>query len=109
MSFEGSLFRGGENQERIVNEALVVASSKNNPDKVFLKQLKNQAIVFGLEMPSDGRRREESTYKFSDIAEPWEIDLWKSYMKLYFPCHEGASNSGKSRTVSLGDNEFNPD
>ena len=108
-AFEGSLFRGGENQERIINEALVVAFSKNNPDKVFLKQLKNQAIVFGLELPSDSRRKEESTYKFSDIVEEWEIDLWKSHMKRYFPCHEGASNSGKSGPVSLGDNEFNPD
>ena len=42
-SFEGSLFRGGENQERIINDASVVASSKNNPD--FLEQLKNQAIL----------------------------------------------------------------
>ena len=71
--------------------------------------MKNQAIVFGLELPSDSRRKEESTYKFSDIAEPWEIDLWKSHMKHYFPCHEGALNSGKSGPVSLGDKEFNPD
>ena len=108
-AFEGSLFRGGENQERIINEALVVASSKNNPDKVLLKQLKNQAIVFGLELPSDSRRREESTYKFSDFVEQWEIDLWKSHMKHYFPCHEGALNSDKSGPVLLGDKEFNPD
>ena len=99
--FEGSLFRGGENQERIINETLVVVSSKNNPDKVFLKQLTNQAIVFGLELPSDSHRREESTYKFSDFAEPWEIDLWKSHMKHYFPCHEGASNSGESGVSNM--------
>ena len=108
-AFEGSLLRGGENQERIINEALVVASSKNNPDKVFLKQLKNQAIVFGLELPSDSSTREGSTNKFSDIVEQWEIDVWKAHMKHYFPCHEGALNSGKSGPVSLGDNEFNPD
>ena len=30
-------------------------------------------------------------------------------MKHYFPCDEGALNSGKSGPVLLGDKEFNPD
>ena len=108
-AFEGCLFRGGMNQERIINEALVVASSKNNPDKVFLKQLKNQAILYGLEFRSDNGNKKDSTYKFSNIAEEWEIDMWKSHMNDYFPCYKTAANSRKTGPVLLGDNDLNPD
>ncbi len=97
------------NQEQIIFEALVVASSKKNPDKVFLKQLKNQAILFGLELPFDSSRRKEFTYKTSDIVEEWEIDMWKSHMNRYFPCYEAASNSGKTGPIRLKDKDFNPD
>ena len=82
-AFEGCLFRAGFVQERIINEALVVASSILPPDKVFLKHLKNASVVFKYDLPS--AKGKSKSFKASDIVEDWEITLWQSQFKNVFP------------------------
>lgn len=82
-AFEKAAFVAGENQKYIVEEAIVVAASQPNPDKVFLKQLKWMQINFGYDIPSIT----ESTpsQKVSDNIENWELDLWKASFDRIFP------------------------
>ena len=98
--FEESLFRSGENQEQTINDVSVVASQINNPD--FLELLKNQTILLDWNYLPIVVEGQNTTYKFSDIAEQWEIDMRKSRMKHYFPCDEGSFSLGKSPCIARG-------
>ena len=82
-SFEGSLFRAGINQKKILEEAIVVAASISKPDKVFLKHLKNAQLMFRYDIPSV--QSNEPSNKFSDIIEDWEVQNWKASFNLIFP------------------------
>ncbi|MFD2231359.1 ankyrin repeat domain-containing protein [Alkalimarinus sediminis] len=82
-AFEDSLFRAGENQKFIIEEAMVVAASLPNPDRVFLKDLKWSLISFGYDIPSISNGKPSS--KFSDTIEDWELKLWKSSFSVIFP------------------------
>lgn len=95
LAFEGSLFRSGKHQQEIIEEALVVASSLEKRDKVFLKHLKWMAINFGYDIPSANTRSPSNT--FSDSVEGWEVDLWQSQLGLLFP------DSGLYQGVSYKD------
>ncbi len=108
-AFKGSLYRGGKYQEQIINQALVVASSLKHPDKVFLKQLKNQAILFGLEMSVIGNKVKKRSYSHSTFVKKWEIDMWKSHMNHYFPCYESSIDSRRTVPVLLSVEDFKPD
>lgn len=82
-AFEGSLFRSGKAHKLIVNEALVVAASSSNPDRVFLKKLKWSLINFGYDIPSATSDKKSS--KFSENIEDWEVMSWKSSFNTTFP------------------------
>jgi ankyrin repeat protein len=82
-AFEDSLFRSGENQKAILFEAIVVAASLENPDKVFLKHLKWTLINFNYDIPSVNAQKPSKN--FSDSVEDWEIQLWKSNFDSMFP------------------------
>jgi hypothetical protein len=82
-AFEKAAFVAGEHQKYIAEEAIVVASCQQNPDKVFLKQIKWMQVIFGYDIPS--RTNSEPSQKVSDNIEEWEIDLWRSSFNLVFP------------------------
>ncbi|NVK41177.1 MAG: ankyrin repeat domain-containing protein [Oceanospirillaceae bacterium] len=82
-AFEDCMFRAGDNQKWIIYEALVVAAAQANPDKVFLKHLKNACTAFGYDIPSVSD--ETPSNKFADTVEPWEIEQWKAQFYRLFP------------------------
>jgi ankyrin repeat protein len=83
LAFDGGLFRAGINQKMIIEEAIVVAASLGKPDKVFLKHLKNAQLMFKYDIPSV--QSNESSNKFSDIIEDWEVQNWKASFFRVFP------------------------
>ncbi len=83
LAFDGCLFRAGINQKMIIEEAIVVAASLGKPDKVFLKHLKNAQLTSKYDIPSV--QNNESSNKFSDIIEDWEVQNWKASFFLVFP------------------------
>ncbi|WP_375185911.1 hypothetical protein [Pseudoalteromonas sp.] len=83
LAFEESLFRAGINQKFIIEEAIVVAASQEKPDKVFLKHLKNALLMFNYDIPSV--QSKESSNKFSDIIEDWEVQNWRASFNRVFP------------------------
>ncbi|SEH04523.1 ankyrin repeat domain-containing protein [Candidatus Venteria ishoeyi] len=85
MAFEGCLYRNGEQQKDIINEAVIVAASLKNPDKVFLKKLKNVAITFGYEIPVTSSIQGKKSNKTSEFIEDWEVNLWQSHFGKVFP------------------------
>lgn len=82
-AFESALFLAGENQQPIVEEAIVVAASQPNPDRVFLKQLKWTLINFGYDIASNSQAK--PSQKATDTIEEWELELWKSGFDRVFP------------------------
>ncbi|QUN04793.1 ankyrin repeat domain-containing protein [Shewanella yunxiaonensis] len=80
---ENSLFIAGDGQKHIIEEALVVAASQSNPDRVFLKQLKWALILFGYDIPSVTTAA--PSQKFSDNIEDWELKNWRTHFDRVFP------------------------
>lgn len=85
VAFESALFSAGKNQQQIAEEAMVVAASQPNPDRVFLKQLKWSLINFGYDIASNSQAK--PSQKASDTIEEWELELWKSGFDHVFPKH----------------------
>ena len=83
LGFEECLYRAGINQKYIIEEAIVIAASQEKPDKVFLKHLKNALLMFNYDIPSV--QHKESSNKFSDIIEDWEIQSWRASFYRVFP------------------------
>lgn len=83
VAFESALFSAGKNQQQIAEEAIVVAASQPNPDRVFLKQLKWSLISFGYDIASHSHSK--PSQKATDTIEEWELDLWKSNFDRVFP------------------------
>ncbi|WP_278404059.1 ankyrin repeat domain-containing protein, partial [Pseudoalteromonas ruthenica] len=81
--FDECLYRAGINQKYIIEEAIVVAASQEKPDKVFLKHLKNALLMFNYDIPSV--QSGESSNKFSDIIEDWEVQNWRASFYKVFP------------------------
>jgi hypothetical protein len=102
-AFEACLFSAGENQERIIEEALPVAASLEKPDIVFLKDLKRMCITFGYDIPSISS--DKFSNKASTLIEDWELDLWRrSFSGMfpkqgYFPEFKGYETSRKGPIV----------
>ena len=91
-AFDDSLYRAGINQKFLIEEALVVSASLPKPDRVFLKHLKNALINFKYDIPSVLKK--ESSNKFSDVIEDWEVELWKASFHRVFP-KVGLFSAGK--------------
>lgn len=83
LGFDECLYRAGINQKYIIEEAIVIAASQEKPDKVFLKHLKNALLMFNYDIPSV--QHNESSNKFSDIIEDWEVENWRSSFYKVFP------------------------
>ncbi|WP_219013218.1 hypothetical protein [Shewanella algae] len=83
LAFEHALFRAGLNLKSIIEEALIIASCQETPDKVFLKHLKWAHINFGYDIPSVPSA--QPSKKFDDSIEPWEIKNWRSAFEKKFP------------------------
>lgn len=77
------LYRTGDQQEIIINEALLVSSVKSAPDKVFIRELRWMQLLFGYE--SNHTDSPESSVKFEDWADNGEIEIWQSQFRRYFP------------------------
>lgn len=82
-AFEDCLYRSGENQLLLAEEALVLAANLKNPDKVFLRRMKWSLVQFGYDIPSAGADRISA--KFEDTVEDWEVKMWASHLKSVFP------------------------
>ncbi|WP_345871160.1 ankyrin repeat domain-containing protein [Shewanella algae] len=85
LAFEHALFRAGLNLKSIIEEALIIASCLDTPDKVFLKHLKWAHINFGYDIPSISTSTPSN--KFDDSIEPWEIRMWRCRFLDVFPAH----------------------
>lgn len=83
LGFYECLYRSGINQKYIIEEAIVIAASQEKPDKVFLKHLKNALLMFNYDIPSV--QGCESSNKFSDIIEDWEVQNWRASFYKVFP------------------------
>ncbi|WP_417227126.1 ankyrin repeat domain-containing protein [Amphritea sp.] len=82
-AFSDCLYRAGENQKAIIEEAIVIAASVESPNKVFLKHLKWANTTFGYDLPSISSKQPSN--KFSDNIEDWEVDVWKASFSTVFP------------------------
>lgn len=87
-AFNYSLYTAGKEQLKIIQEALAVAAVCE--DRVFLKNLKKQAIAFGLyhyfeaEQPDPLQGNQRSRSK-DNFVEDWEVDQWKETFPQLFP------------------------
>lgn len=95
-AFRGGLYRAGFQQQKIIEEAVVVASSLASPDKVFLKQLKFASLTFNYDIPSV--QVKTASNKITDVIEDWEIDNWRSSFHTIFP-ESGLFESGRKQRV----------
>lgn len=86
-AFDQSLFFAGPSMKGIIQEALPVAASLSpQPDKTFIKRLKNSAIMFGIELPlyKEVSTRSENN-RFDSVVEEWEVEMYRSTLSEYFP------------------------
>lgn len=95
-AFGEGLYRAGFQQKKIIEEAVVVASSLASPDKVFLKQLKFASLTFNYDIPSV--QAKVASNKILDVIEDWEIDNWRSSFHTIFP-ESGLFESGRKQRV----------
>ncbi len=91
-----SLYRAGFQQQNIIEEAIVVASSLASPDKIFLKKLKFASLTFNYDIPSVPS--DKASNKVSDVIENWEVDNWRSSFHVIFP-ESGLFESSKKHIV----------
>jgi|GEM_PF-5203659 len=88
-AFNHALYRVGNQQKSVIKRALCVAAEEK--DMPFLKQLKNQAIVFGIYNPPfpqdslDIKVNNKSSRTRSNIVEDWEIKWWQNEFNILFP------------------------
>lgn len=69
-------YRAGDQQQKLVEEALVLAAHLDK--RVFLKQTKHKAIALGLfPNPSEDEQ----------LVDDWEIQQWQRQFHEYFPAH----------------------
>ncbi|MEJ6004751.1 ankyrin repeat domain-containing protein [Paucibacter sp. AS339] len=74
-AFQLAYYRAGHQLKDIVEDALCIASFL--ADKVFVKQLKQVGIVFGLFLrPAK-----------SEVTEPWELEQFSQQLLVRFPSH----------------------
>lgn len=83
------VYSAGKYQLVILQEALIVAAKV--PDRAFLKQLKNQMIVFGLfskpyekdnlDLETNNKRSRSKSHDVED----WEIEQWSQSFYNFFP------------------------
>lgn len=79
-----SIYRLGEEAAKILKEALVVAAM--NEDKIFLRKLKNYAVMFKHDVASVYHEIDSVLSSKSDeFYKKWEVDLWKSQFDMAFP------------------------
>jgi len=79
-----SIYRLGEDAAKILKEALVVAAMCG--DKVFLRKLKNYAVMFKIDVASVYPEMDQKLSSKSDeFYKKWEVDLWKSQFDMAFP------------------------
>ena len=82
-AYQDCLYRSGDNQKFLMEEAQVVAAISKNPDKVFLRQLKSSMTLFGYDIASVTNKG--ATAKLEDTVESWEIEMWRSSFGSIFP------------------------
>lgn len=86
-AFKESLYRAGGYQIDIINEGIVCAAYSEN--RSFLKQLKEQGVVFGLfEAPYEHQSQASLNPKSrsnSPIIHDWEVNQFKSHFFSIFP------------------------
>lgn len=78
-AFEGCIYRAGKDQNSILNEARAVASSLSKPDAVFLKKLRNSAVMLGVDAVSSSNDISKTSF------ESWEVNAWRTDFKILFP------------------------
>lgn len=86
-AFDQSLFFAGPSMENIIKEALSVAASLSpQPDKAFIKRLKNSAIMFGIDLPLYKEKSiEPENNRFDSVVEEWEVEMYCSSFSEHFP------------------------
>ncbi len=82
-AFDAALYQGGINLLDIINQSLVVASSLEKADKVFLKRLKWAMLLFKYDIPSV--TSPNTSNRFEDSIEEWEIRAWRLNFSRIFP------------------------
>lgn len=84
-AFEASLYRAGPNLRPVIKEALVVASSVENPAIVFIKQLRNAQLMFQFEDESVPKDAQSGKNRTSDFLEEWEFQALRGQFLQVFP------------------------
>lgn len=79
IAFEGCLYRSGDEQVSTLKEARSVASSLKRPDTVFLKKLRNVAVLLGVDAPTAGNKVSKTSF------EAWEVNAWRKDFRALFP------------------------
>lgn len=82
-AFQWACYRGGELQEDIFRETMVIAANQPRPDKNLLKQVKNMMVTLGYEVGVPGI--DNVSAKASDIIEDWEVAVWANQLPAAFP------------------------
>ncbi|UKA27475.1 ankyrin repeat domain-containing protein [Photobacterium damselae subsp. damselae] len=82
IAFEHVLYRNNEATQKIVKEAILIASRIPTPDKAFINRLRNISGLFHFEiLPAEFTNPKK---KKTEVIEPWEIDAYAQFFNSYF-------------------------
>jgi ankyrin repeat protein len=107
-SFEKAIFIAGPTLKRLINEALMVASSLDKPDKVFIKKLRFAQILFHYDVESiiegDTIKNADSVIDDSDI-ERYKVGFNRIFAKERFfdGCSATLKNPAQIGHISMSD------
>ncbi|MCD9554034.1 ankyrin repeat domain-containing protein [Photobacterium carnosum] len=79
IAFEYVLYRNNEATQKIVKEAILIASRIPTPDKTFINSLRNIAGLFHFEILPENSKK-----KRTEVIEPWEIDAYAQFFDSFF-------------------------
>jgi ankyrin repeat protein len=82
IAFEQVLYRNNEATQKIVKEAILIASRIPTPDKAFINRLRNISGLFHVEiLPAEFTNPKK---KKTEVIESWEIDAYAQFFNSYF-------------------------
>ena len=82
IAFEQVLYRNNEATQKIVKEAILVASRIQKPDKAFINRLRNISGLFHFEiLPAEFTNPKK---KKTEVIEFWEIDAYARFFNSFF-------------------------
>ncbi|MCG6202825.1 ankyrin repeat domain-containing protein, partial [Psychromonas antarctica] len=83
LAFEQVIYRQGENAEKIIIEAIVVACRVPKPAKSFINRLRRMAVVMKIDFMPPNLNNDAFKVKPQDI-DNWEISAFSQYFDAFF-------------------------